>query len=126
MVNDTHGHLVGDEILRQFAAIINQCSRVSDFLVRMGGEEFLILTFEGIDSAQILAEKIRGRLERTPMQTSSGEIRITCSFGIAQAEISDGKDSLSAVLRRADLALYRAKDSGRNRVAIWDEKLKRA
>jgi len=126
IVNDTHGHLIGDEILRQFAAIINQCSRVSDFLIRMGGEEFLVLTFEGIDSAQILAEKIRSRLERTPMQTSNGEIRITCSFGIAQAEISDGKDSLSAVLRRADLALYRAKDSGRNRVAIWDEKLKRA
>ena len=126
MVNDTHGHLTGDEILKQFATIINQCSRVSDFLIRMGGEEFLVLTSEGIESAQILAEKIRSRLERTPMQTSSGEIRITCSFGIAQAEISDGKDSLSAVLRRADLALYRAKDSGRNRVAIWDEKLKRA
>ena len=126
VVNDTHGHLVGDEILRQFSKIINQCSRVSDFLIRMGGEEFLILTSEGIDSAQILAEKIRSRIERTSMKTSSGEIRITCSFGIAQAEISDGKDSLSAVLRRADLALYRAKDSGRNRVATWDENLKRA
>lgn len=126
MVNDTHGHLAGDEILKQFAEIINQCSRVSDFLIRMGGEEFLILTSEGIESAQVLAEKIRSRLEQTPMKTSSGEIRITCSFGIAQAEISDGKDSLSAVLRRADLALYRAKDSGRNRVATFDEKLKRA
>jgi len=126
MVNDTHGHLTGDEILKQFAEIMNQCSRVSDFLVRMGGEEFLILTSEGIESAQVLAEKIRSRLEQTPMQTSNGEIRITCSFGIAQAEISDGKDSLSAVLRRADLALYRAKDCGRNRVATWDGKLKRA
>lgn len=126
MVNDTHGHLTGDEILKQFAGIINQCSRVSDFLIRMGGEEFLILTSEGIESAQVLAEKIRSRLEQTSMQTSNGEIRITCSFGIAQTEISDGKDSLSAVLRRADLALYRAKDSGRNRVATWDEKLKRA
>lgn len=126
LVNDTHGHLVGDEILKQFAGIINQCSRVSDFLIRMGGEEFLVLTSEGIESAQVLAEKIRSRLERTPMQTDSGTIRITCSFGIAQAEVSDGQDGLSAVLRRADLALYRAKDSGRNRVATWDEKLKRA
>jgi len=126
LVNDTHGHLAGDEILKKFSEIITQCSRVSDFLIRMGGEEFLILTSEGIESAQILAEKIRSRLERTPMKAGKNEIRITCSFGIAQTEISDGQDSLSAVLRRADLALYRAKDSGRNRVATWDEKLKRA
>jgi len=126
LVNDTHGHLVGDEILKQFAAIIIECSRVSDFLIRLGGEEFLILTSEGIEAAQVLAEKIRSRLERTPMRTESGKIKVTCSFGIAQAEISDGKDSLSAVLRRADLALYQAKDSGRNRVATWDETLKRS
>lgn len=126
LVNDTHGHLVGDEMLKIFSGIINQASRVSDFIIRMGGEEFLILTSEGIESAQVLAEKIRSRLERTPMPTETGKIRITCSFGIAQAEISDGQNGLSAVLRRADLALYRAKDSGRNRVATWDETLKRA
>lgn len=125
LVNDTHGHLVGDEILRQFADIINQCSRVSDFLIRMGGEEFLILTSEGVEAAQVLAEKIRRRLEKMPLQTEVGKIRVTSSFGVAQAEVSDGKDSLSAVLRRADLALYSAKDSGRNRVATWDETLRR-
>lgn len=125
LVNDTHGHLVGDEILRQFADMINECSRVSDFLIRMGGEEFLILTSEGMEAAQVLAEKIRGRLEKVPLQTEVGKIRVTSSFGIAQAEVSDGKDGLSAVLRRADLALYSAKDSGRNRVATWDETLRR-
>lgn len=126
MINDAHGHLVGDEVLQQFTSIIKQCSRVSDFLIRMGGEEFLILTSEGIESAQILAEKIRARLGNTPIHTESGIIKVTCSFGIAQTEISDGQDSLSAVLRRADLALYQAKKSGRNRVATWDEKLMRA
>ncbi len=126
LINDTHGHLVGDEILKQFTSIINRCSRVSDFLVRMGGEEFLILTSEGIESAQVLAEKIRAKLEQTPMQIDGELIKITCSFGIAQAEVSDGQNGLSEVLRRADLALYRAKDSGRNRVATFDEGLKRA
>lgn len=125
-VNDTHGHLVGDDVLQQFAGIVRQCSRVSDFLVRMGGEEFLILTSEGIESAQVLAEKIRSRLANTPIHTESGVIKVTCSFGIAQAEVSDGRNGLSSVLRRADLALYRAKNAGRNCVAVWDEKLMRA
>jgi len=125
-INDAHGHLVGDEVLQQFTNIVRQCSRVSDFLVRMGGEEFLILTSEGIESAQILAEKIRSKLANTPIHTESGIIKVTCSFGIAQTEISDGQGSLSAVLRRADLALYQAKKSGRNRVATWDENLMRA
>lgn len=125
-INDKHGHLAGDEVLKQFTNIVMQCSRVSDFLVRMGGEEFLILTSEGIEAAQVLAEKIRHRVEATPMHFDDQITHLTCSFGVAQAEYSDGKDGLSAVLARADQALYKAKSRGRNCVATWDQDLKRA
>lgn len=117
-INDRHGHLVGDEVLRHFAQALRGSCRVSDFVFRMGGEEFLVLSHGDLDGAQVQAEKIRAAVERLAVPIDAGTVRVTVSIGVARAERADGLDSLSAVLRRADAALYAAKQAGRNRVAV--------
>ncbi len=124
-VNDEHGHLTGDEVLRHFARVLRSCSRVSDFLFRIGGEEFLVLTSGDTEGAQILAEKIRASMEAAPLFLDGKTLRVTVSIGVAQAEAEDGVSGLSAVLTRADHALYAAKQAGRNRVAVYQERFRR-
>jgi diguanylate cyclase (GGDEF)-like protein len=119
-VNDLCGHLVGDRVLAHIAQILTDCCRVSDFVFRLGGEEFLILTSGDTGGGEILAEKIRSRIEKSPMEHEGQEIAVTGSFGVARVEARDGGDGLRAALTRADKALYAAKHSGRNRVALWD------
>ncbi len=121
-INDRYGHLTGDQVLLHFARVMREHCRVSDFLFRLGGEEFLVLTSGDIEGAQVLAEKVRAALEREPYFDGERRIPVTASFGVAQAEVSDGLDGLSAVLRRADEALYMAKQAGRNRVTVWNSK----
>lgn len=118
-INDRYGHVAGDQVLLHFARVLSEGRRVSDFLFRLGGEEFLILAPGDIEGAQVLAEKIRSQLEREPCQESGRLIPVTASFGIAEAEASDGVGGLGKALSRADQALYSAKQSGRNRVAVW-------
>lgn len=122
-INDRHGHLVGDEVLRHFAHALRASCRVSDFVFRMGGEEFLVLSHGDLDGAQVQAEKIRATVERVAVAAEGSEIRVTASIGVARAERTDGLDSLSAVLKRADAALYAAKQAGRNRVAIAEARV---
>ncbi|BAU49302.1 diguanylate cyclase [Sulfurifustis variabilis] len=117
-INDRHGHMAGDEVLRHFARALRDSCRVSDFVFRMGGEEFLVLNHGDLDGAQVQAEKIRAAVERVAVTHEKGSIRVTASIGVARAERVDGLNSLSAVLRRADTALYAAKQAGRNRVAV--------
>jgi diguanylate cyclase (GGDEF)-like protein len=114
-VNDAHGHLGGDHVLMHFAHILRSCCRLSDFVFRLGGEEFLVLTGGEMDGAQVLAEKIRVAVEQTPVTYQDNVIYITVSVGLAQAERTD-TSGLSALLTRADSALYSAKQGGRNRV----------
>ena len=110
-VNDTHGHDVGDQVLRHFAAAVAANVRASDKLVRWGGEEFLLVC-PGADvhQAAALAEKLRLSLqqERWPLG-----LAVTSSFGVAQR---NGPEEIGAVITRADHQLYGAKESGRNRV----------
>ena len=117
-INDEYGHLTGDEVLRHFAATLMNCCRRSDFLFRLGGEEFLVLTTGDIEGGQVLAEKIRSAVERMSVPHEQRSIRITVSVGVAQAEASDGLNGLGTVLSRADRALYTAKQTGRNRVTV--------
>jgi len=124
-VNDLHGHLVGDEVLRHFAKIMRRCCRVSDFLVRLGGEEFLVLTTGDVEGAYVLAEKIRAGLESTPLQHDNLILRVTVSVGIAETRPEDGVDGLGALLTRADQALYQAKQAGRNQVVVHNARLLR-
>jgi len=116
-VNDRHGHLVGDKVLVHLANVLRESCRVSDFLFRLGGEEFLVLTHTDVDGAQIQAEKIRSRLEHSHITEGETTILVTASLGVDEAQDSDGVNGLTQALARVDKALYVAKQAGRNRVA---------
>jgi two-component system cell cycle response regulator len=117
LVNDTYGHDIGDEVLKEFASRIAANVRGIDLACRYGGEEFVVaMPDTDIAFATTIAERLRQSIETTPVRISRvpGELRITISIGIARCEGAD--DTAEALLRRADQALYRAKRTGRNRV----------
>jgi len=124
-VNDLYGHLAGDEVLRHFSQILMGCCRVSDFVFRLGGEEFLVLTAGDADGAEVLAEKIRTTVEAGPLHAGARDVAVTISVGVAQAQAGEGREGLSIVIGRADRALYEAKQKGRNRVVVYREVLQR-
>jgi two-component system cell cycle response regulator len=116
-VNDTHGHDVGDEVLREFASRISANVRGIDLACRYGGEEFVVVmpdTDTGF--AYSVAERLRQSVETVPFAISRAphKLNVTASFGIASS--TGGKDKSESLLHRADQALYRAKREGRNRV----------
>lgn len=118
LVNDTHGHDVGDEILRELADRMRSSVRLEDAIARWGGEEFLILLpATGCEDALIVAEKIRHRVNEKGFPTSVGTLPITISLGVG---VFSGDREPGEVIKRADQALYRAKENGRNRVEIMD------
>ena len=112
-INDEHGHLVGDNVLIKIAQLTKSNLRRNDFLGRWGGEEFLIISpSTNIESAQLVAEKLRAALINTKFPPLE---RVTASFGVAEWQQGESQESL---ISRADEALYRAKESGRNKVSI--------
>ena len=122
-VNDTHGHLAGDIVLKTFADILSSAIRQQvDWAGRYGGEEFLIVLPEtNIKGAMILAERLRRDIADKTINTSGHAIRITTSFGVtgfAPATGPQGGEALTPemLLQEADALLYQAKDEGRNRV----------
>jgi diguanylate cyclase (GGDEF)-like protein len=112
-INDTFGHQAGDEVLRKTAAALRETSRPDDLVARYGGEEFAILCPElGIAAATSRAEQVRNLIGRMEHPLLAG-FRATASFGVTQVQPGDTAET---TLRRADRALYLAKDQGRNRV----------
>ena len=117
-INDVHGHLVGDLVLREAAQRMQNALRPYDVLGRYGGEEFLVVAPGcGTQEAAKVAERLRERLEGSPLFLQDVEIRITGSFGVASSK--DVAKDVDAVIWAADAALYRAKHEGRNRVVTW-------
>jgi diguanylate cyclase (GGDEF)-like protein len=115
LYNDTCGHLAGDEVLRNIAAIFRGCLRESDCVGRYGGEEFLIILPETVaDDAWRIADRIRSRLAEEEFPSDSKPVKITISGGIATFP-GNGR-SPESLLKSADAALYQAKNHGRNRV----------
>jgi diguanylate cyclase (GGDEF)-like protein len=115
-INDQFGHAVGDHVLRRFADCCRANVREIDVIGRMGGEEFLILLPENdLAGARAVAERLRRQIVELAIQTDLGTVRITASVGVAAAA-GEARD-LAALIRRADDALYIAKNSGRNQVA---------
>jgi two-component system cell cycle response regulator len=112
-INDTHGHLVGDDILSSVARLAMSSLRHYDHVGRYGGDELLIVTPKMDEAEGNVYERLRSVIASTPGATRSGEIPVTVSIGVAAATIPDTAESL---LARADEALYRAKEEGRNRV----------
>jgi diguanylate cyclase (GGDEF)-like protein len=115
-INDTYGHVVGDSVLRTISDTIVKCTRNSDVVFRYGGEEFVvILTNAESDGAVLLAERIRQAVRQLVVDELAARFVITVSAGVAQK--ADG-DSPEELIQRADKALYRAKDEGRDRVCM--------
>jgi diguanylate cyclase (GGDEF)-like protein len=117
-VNDTYGHLTGDDVLREATRRMQASVRSYDAIGRFGGEEFLVL-LPGCDAVATAdkAEQLRTTIERQPIETPSGPLRITLSLGgVATANWPD--DNANQVLLMIDAALYRAKEEGRNRVVM--------
>jgi len=121
-INDTHGHLIGDQVLIHIAKLIRSHCRVSDVAARYGGEEFIIL-HPSIDrqNAFQVAERIRKAVEVTPFSIEGDEIDVTLSAGVVDTKAGRDSKRIDDILGLADKALYRAKDAGRNQVIIFDE-----
>ncbi|MFM7425696.1 MAG: diguanylate cyclase domain-containing protein [Elainella sp.] len=116
LVNDAHGHLVGDEVLQEVAKRLQGQLRRGTSAYRYGGEEFVIvLTDTPLDLALDVAERLRRAVRSTPILTKVGPIEVTLSFGMAQRDLSCDHTGWD-VLQRADKALYEAKRLGRDRV----------
>ena len=126
-VNDTVGHQGGDEVLREVAARIKAELRASDALGRFGGEEFVVLLIDAdLDSATMVAQRIRSSIADAPFALSTGEaLPISVSIGVATLDDFERDHAIEGVAQQlvahADSALYQAKESGRNRVVSFDD-----
>jgi len=123
-INDQHGHLTGDDVLKKFAAIVQESLRREDLLVRYGGEEFCVLLPDvSVERAFQLAERILDVVGGTPFHARKNDKRlfaVTVSAGVAGLREEDGND-IAGLVGRSDDALYTAKATGRNRVVTYPE-----
>lgn len=128
MVNDTYGHDAGDRVLKALARIMQASVRASDLVIRYGGEEFLIIMQDtGGEAADAVAEKIRAAVEGMKVQLAGAVLQKTISIGIAEFPLDS--DTFWQAVKYADVAMYNAKESGRNRVVrfrpeMWKDDVK--
>jgi diguanylate cyclase (GGDEF)-like protein len=116
-LNDRFGHSGGDDVLTSFVALVNTCIRPSDFLFRIGGEEFCcLLPYTTTEQAHRVAERIRHQFEMKTVHVAGTPVKATASLGIASTETFGYE--LDTLMRRADMAVYAAKRAGRNRVVV--------
>jgi diguanylate cyclase (GGDEF)-like protein len=114
-LNDALGHPVGDKALRQFAEVLKEQARQSDLVARYGGEEFCVLMPQSTPAdAEKLAQRVRTALLARPLQPSNRQIRFSAGVSAFRA----GEPNLDAAMSRADVALYQAKQQGRDRVVV--------
>lgn len=112
LVNDSHGHQVGDEVLRQVGKIVTATSRQMDVCCRYGGDEFVVvLPDTSMQEARLVAERIRQAIESDCIMSGDDSISLTCSVGVARVA---PHDDVAKLVHRADEALYKSKESGRN------------
>jgi diguanylate cyclase (GGDEF)-like protein len=117
-VNDTHGHDVGDLVIRGLGDILKRQKRTTDVVARFGGEEFVVVCEQTDEKgAMLLAERIREELGKTSFRTPSAVLSVTCSVGVAT--FPEAGASWEALFKAADEALYVSKRSGRNRCTAW-------
>lgn len=118
-INDRYGHLVGDDVLKVVVKTIQKCIRQTDICFRYGGEEFVVLLNNAnIGNARLIAERIRMDIAELCIETEQGLLQATVSSGLA---LLDENDSLNDLLKRADEALYKAKNTGRNKVIVAEQ-----
>ena len=120
-INDTYGHQFGDRVIQNVADVISKSIRKNDIIGRYGGEEFIVF-FNGNSKKDYLAisERIRCNIENSPIENNLGEfIKVTCSIGVVYKDVI--KESLEDLINFADMALYKAKKTGKNKVVIIKE-----
>jgi len=119
-INDSFGHDVGDEVLREFAVRLASNVRAIDLPCRYGGEEFVTIMPEtSLDDAERIAERIRRYISGSPFRVARGAELLTVTISVGVAVTLGEGDNPEALLKRADEALYEAKAAGRNRVIAW-------
>jgi diguanylate cyclase (GGDEF)-like protein len=116
LFNDTHGHQVGDNVLKHVSSLVSRHIRSADTFGRYGGEEFVIVLPEtDLESGTIVAQKLRNLIRHAPLETRRHDLRVTASFGVTEClEV----DTVETVLKRVDHAMYEAKAQGRDRVMM--------
>ncbi|MEN0061721.1 MAG: diguanylate cyclase [Myxococcota bacterium] len=118
-VNDTYGHLVGDDVLK---AVVGRCRaavRDSDMVARLAGDEFVVLLSSAAPGEAVtIAARIRDSVAGAPLSTRKGDLPVTVSVGVANRRAEDG--SITDVIERADRAMYRSKNQGRDMVSVAD------
>lgn len=119
-INDSFGHLIGDEVLREMGRLIRESLRTYDVPGRYGGEEFcLLLPSTPLEHTVIVAERLREAIAGNRLRFPEGTVHVTASIGIAGVDSDPAFERAEELIGLADTALYRAKSSGRNRVEIW-------
>ena len=119
-VNDNYGHAVGDKVIKFVAGVLNKQTRRDDLIGRYGGEEFcLILNGASVENASAMAERMRLEIATGDPNLFTSALKVTVSFGLAS--IHDERDDRDELVNKADRALYLAKESGRNKVMVWED-----
>jgi len=117
-INDTHGHQIGDEVLKWFVGNLSDTVRTSDWVARYGGEEFVVVLPEtNVASSAVAAEHLRARVAAEPFNDGSTSFLVTASFGVSgwKERVPSGS-TLDALMAKCDEGVYASKASGRNRV----------
>jgi diguanylate cyclase (GGDEF)-like protein len=112
LVNDTHGHAVGDEVLVRCAELLQQATRPADLVVRLGGDEFVVVLLDGRGRPEQVGDRIRRAAHEHRWAATAADLTMTVSVGVAAGH---GRE-LAQLVERADEALYAAKRAGRDRV----------
>jgi diguanylate cyclase (GGDEF)-like protein len=117
-INDTHGHLAGDEVLREVSRRLLDVARKGDAVGRYGGEEFLVvLSIDNLPGADVAAERFRASIASTSIDVSGLPMDVSVSIGVGMVSSENGVTG-EKLLRLADEALYEAKSGGRNRIVV--------
>ncbi|WP_241037134.1 putative bifunctional diguanylate cyclase/phosphodiesterase [Blastococcus litoris] len=125
-VNDSLGHDVGDDLLRELATRLSACTRTGDTVGRLGGDEFVVIGRDcDAEGAQALAQRFRDTFDK-PFELAGGTARLTASIGVATTAGPDPHVRSTDLVRDADLAMYAAKEAGRNRIEVFTSELRDA
>ncbi len=122
-INDSFGHQFGDLVLREIAQILRKNSREVDICGRYGGEEFMIITNLPVEGALMYAKKLRAAVEDYLFEVNGRKVGVTVSIGLAEFNVKIPHKQ--AMIRQADVALYQAKEDGKNLIRTWEEKMRR-